>query len=1216
MKTKLLKLLPLLLCMLLVLSLIPAAFADDSAALFADFKAACKRGDQAFDVSTVSEFTILESITIPQGMSVNTGSTRIVVPQNVTLRMEGRMEAADLAVNAGGSVVLENTGWLFVRNAMSLSGTLTINNNAMHASRQVWDRLTDEMRERITFNNAGIELHADAGTWDEMRSLVLSGGDYTDPHIKAVVEVRENVTMGDSLVIPAQVHVTTWEGFSIPDGKTLTVNGSYEARRYPAVVAGAIVNNNQVSVMQREADVTALLAFENGGVYSGGGELVVKNETDRESADSYLDGLNLSGFDVYNRGSNTVYRNSGELFAAFKAACLNNADSFDLSNKSYFEIEEDLTIPAGMTVDARGTRIIVPIGNQIRVEGKLILTAWNLNGQTYSIVVPEGGELRIAAWSGLAINIWQGWNDDGSINRVTFDDDAGLYLGAQVENESALKKVLETFSSAEQSEHIQYEIRVAYDCSFSDNTVIPSGVRVILYNGMAVPESSTLTVNGTITAQTDVVMTVNGTLINNNFVEMERRTTSGAMLQINGTYGGKGTIGIKDHGDLSGYASGLDWSQFTAQEDSVGTRFFYITRANVADAIEQAAAEQQTDLFLNDLGYMLTVNRSVEIPEGLNVHFWGSTLLVPENVTLTLKGSLNGGFLSLDGTVDVFDGFNVSESVAIGTNGSLVFEPGNSWANIGAYNFDVANLTGIVRKPGFNGTLSIWFRPEDESDIADKISKARLLPDDEQVQGTVYIPFHWTVGSDMDTTGLRIEADGAWNANAGVTVTNGATLTVEDMQVTGCDVFVENGTLSNVGHIQLREDLDAEVSHETGRIVIGENGSYAASGEIGLNADLNPADYILGIDWAAFDIERRYDEQFIRPLRELSDAERSAIENGDHVYLSESVVISGDLTVHEDTIIEYERLIIADGTALTVKGEMHGNSLTVNGALAMVDNAFINVYDSFEKAEDRPFSLAGNAHAMLPGNSVEPYDGFITFNPGEERHVTLVYRAYDPETLEMYLALGSDVPENYDSQVEANFNWTLTGDLVVHDPINLFVGGAWNNASITVPAGVTLTVNNYIEVQGGALTIRGTLINNGLIELSGDENPDAPYRGLGSLIIDDGRYAGWGSIGVRDEANPASHIMGVDLNEFFYEESWRPEYWYNPPVLVLPSALDTIETEAFVGVAAKAVVIPESVNTIEDAAFDQSMVLVGNTAVENYAQDNGMIFIPTENYCG
>ena len=71
-------------------------------------------------------------------------------------------------------------------------------------------------------------------------------------------------------------------------------------------------------------------------------------------------------------------------------------------------------------------------------------------------------------------------------------------------------------------------------------------------------------------------------------------------------------------------------------------------------------------------------------------------------------------------------------------------------------------------------------------------------------------------------------------------------------------------------------------------------------------------------------------------------------------------------------------------------------------------------------------------------------------------------------------------------------------------------------------------------------------------------------------------------------------------------------------IMMLPSGLKTIESEAFKGMAGDAVIVPPGVTSIADDAFDAGVVIIGssNSEAEDYADRNGQVFIPNDDQNG
>ena len=80
-----------------------------------------------------------------------------------------------------------------------------------------------------------------------------------------------------------------------------------------------------------------------------------------------------------------------------------------------------------------------------------------------------------------------------------------------------------------------------------------------------------------------------------------------------------------------------------------------------------------------------------------------------------------------------------------------------------------------------------------------------------------------------------------------------------------------------------------------------------------------------------------------------------------------------------------------------------------------------------------------------------------------------------------------------------------------------------DGAALTIPAGVTLTMNNALRAQGADVSVLGTLVNEGRVEIYWDDE----HKRLGSLCIESGgRYDGEGCIWVDAKENAEACLVG------------------------------------------------------------------------------------------
>ena len=484
-----------------------------------------------------------------------------------------------------------------------------------------------------------------------------------------------------------------------------------------------------------------------------------------------------------------------ETFAALKTAIANGETYFNMIDRGEVEISESITIPAGMTVDATGTDFIVPVGNSVTVNGKLILTGWNLFGQANSIMIPEGGELHIAAWRGLFISIWGAWVRDGSVERVTFAENAGVTLWAEVNNDQQLHDVFADFVKAIHNEHVDYEIRVAFPCTLSESAVIPGHIRMTMLKGLTVPKNVTLTNNGTITAVSDAVMTINGTLVNNSFVEMEKRTTTGAMLRVNGAYSGIGTIGIKDHGEVEGYISGIDLSNYEAVQDNIGTRFFYT--GSLFPALKDAIARGESDFYMRNCGTVL-FTESITIPKTTKVHGSGTEIVIPDGVTLTVENYCSVGTLTVQSgghvTVSDVDGAHLRVGDALNySNVSQFTVNRNMEIDAHLWREDLKKLN-----IGERGKLTVSSLVNNDSELAAALAGKPTFPND-KFQNRIGIRYNCTLAGDMivDDFILTVEDSGSLTIPAGKTL-----MCLNRVEAQDAPIYLQ-GRMISVGYGQL-----------------------------------------------------------------------------------------------------------------------------------------------------------------------------------------------------------------------------------------------------------------------------------------------------------------------------------------------------------------------------------------------------------------------------
>lgn len=377
---------------LICLFLLPKAYADG----LQDLLNAIDSGQAAF--------TVAEDTTIPENVHVESWDTELTVKKGVTLTVQGSINANVLKIN--GTVTLENWGFIYSHEiTLGSAGQLNITgNNYMMTSYDGSRNLIGS--DKINFgehNVLGLEINV--STRSEFNSALNTLKTIEPEHFMGEIRVIDSFSLSGNTTVDLHSRPVALQ---VADGATLTVPSSttLNAERIDVYGSTLQVNGKLIGNAGIQLQEGGKLSFANDNCYVNnvGAFILLRLPAD---PDAQILGLDMDRFTRYDRGNEILFTDNAALFADLKAACQRGDAYYDLSNKGVFNLDESLTIPEGMTVDATNTSFGVPVGNQIVVEGKLILSDWNFFGQTYSIVIPEGGELHILTWRGLAANIWE-----------------------------------------------------------------------------------------------------------------------------------------------------------------------------------------------------------------------------------------------------------------------------------------------------------------------------------------------------------------------------------------------------------------------------------------------------------------------------------------------------------------------------------------------------------------------------------------------------------------------------------------------------------------------------------------------------------------------------------------------------------------------------------------------------------------------------------------
>ncbi|MBO5129241.1 MAG: dockerin type I repeat-containing protein [Oscillospiraceae bacterium] len=254
------------------------------------------------------DLVISEDLVIPENLDVYAENVTVIVPENVSLTIDGYLAAASITV--AGTFTATSNGYFSVADLFQVSGTAECYSAHVRRNLEVTGTLylngnismspdtTVVGKENIVFKDSWAHLFYDCGveTIDELKEAIAAANDSTDSHERFGIYFSntEEVVLTESLTIPATVaSLTIWHSFSsvgltVAEGATLTLECDYFQTANPITIHGTLENNSHIMVEYEEG---GLLSFADGGTYTGTGILQIFCEpgTDHQDAVPGLD---------------------------------------------------------------------------------------------------------------------------------------------------------------------------------------------------------------------------------------------------------------------------------------------------------------------------------------------------------------------------------------------------------------------------------------------------------------------------------------------------------------------------------------------------------------------------------------------------------------------------------------------------------------------------------------------------------------------------------------------------------------------------------------------------------------------------------------------------------------------------------------------------------------------------------------------------------------
>ncbi|MCR5174476.1 MAG: InlB B-repeat-containing protein, partial [Oscillospiraceae bacterium] len=1140
--------------------------------LFAEFKAACENEWEDFDLSDLGEFTIEESLTIPRNMFADAWGTTIIIPAGVTLTVEGKLSAESVAVEcededsygilvvrgyAGiGSLEVDGTArfedWADNNiEDISGSGSIELKNDWLNIPAQAW---TDDVEAMISYkdNDSGVNIHLDAEDEYDIANA---------PEIAQFTErVRPNIHVlfawapDSNFSFPEEVsfHIEADGNLTVPAEVSFEVNGYLGLHGSDAAVEGTLINNGKVELMDNKGTVSHL-TLANGGSYEGFGEIEIRTPCTPEGS---LVGFNLDDFVIIESDEYHIrgrFADMEEIYESFRAACEDKEDYFNLRDFGEFTIQDDLTIPDEMYVEGWGTTIVIPAGVTLTVNGSmdaenvevrssdaggegilLIHGNMNVNGisGTGSIELKNG-------WLNIPVEVW---TDDVEAMVSFVGDNCGVNIHLDAENEEDIANAPD---AAPIAEHVRPNIHVKFAWAPEDDFTVPEEVSFHFDGGgsLTVPEEVSFEVNGYLGLH-GADVTVEGTFINNGDVELMEEGAPSHLILDGGEYQGSGRIRVRTSGTLEEALVGFDLDDFLVWEegDEICARFVDVDA--LYEEFRQACEDKEGYFELCDYGEF-TIQDDLTIPKEMHVEAWGTTIIVPDDVTLTVEGQLNAEGLAADGTV-ILDHWANANFNELSGSGSVVIR--NAWLNLPLEVwYDAGDLVEIDKN--CDGGVNINLEAEDEADVWDDLETALDVAED-RVHPNIHIRFDWTLEDDFSFPGginFQIEREGSLTIPEGTGMEANGSLGIRGSVVT------VGGTLINNGNVELTENGGTDP-----RLVL-DGGSYQGTGEIRIEHPYTPETVLSGFDMNLLTMLNEDGWGCTWLYGSVFSLLKAAIVNGpdedDNWYFripdEFTLTISENLTIPAGMNIDgwSAKIIVPKGVTLTLEGSANFGAMEIAGTVRVADNASVSIEGLWnENGLAETVSTTGTGVLKLEGTQSESMVPMAADLSGVNiqylygAKLKLSAQAHSGAELAAVLdAFRAKSSENYRAFIEVLAECVLTGDLEIPSNAEVLVISAmntdipWDNppgsiaGSLTIPSGVTLTVNGFLGLYNTEIIIQGTLFNNAQMNL---EPAYGRYGECGYLILDGGSYKGTGNIWVPTPDDPESHLIGIDTELF------------------------------------------------------------------------------------
>ncbi|MBQ7434717.1 MAG: hypothetical protein IJV51_02830 [Oscillospiraceae bacterium] len=1260
------KILPLLLCLLLMACLLPAAYADGAeVSMFDDLQSAINSG------AASCTFT-------GKAGGPNQGLT-LTVPAGFTLNIpSGFLCLDDLTVN--GTLNVTNEGMLIVNESLTGSGAVNVAAGCLlNLPAACYDSESHALVSLIHNSSDNVTLVHTPANQAELRSATGKAQDAAGHGFKNGFLFLQDLTIsngaimffdGEILSVQNNATLTISEDAVIVSDETIMVeNGNIRVLN-----GGRLVSN--VELRPGTADFT-------GGGYFGGETIKVTNTANPDSCVTGLDILDMSQFDRKEKNGYVIFERvseAPEITALRNAIADPNVSGFTLAGNGPVVLTRDLIVPKGFELTV-ANQLVIASGAQLMMngfdsravvtgditiaEGGSLLSMGKINlaetgtlhvSGTFTgtpgssvevhaadltniqprvIVNFDSGEFNGMGGVAISKTLLEDYNS-GGVDRSQIIDVPNMGAWSEIEAEDAVgyfpgKDIdPEIFPSmCESGRFSQIRLRGTGDLTLTANLTIPEGFYLKVRNDskLIVPEGKTLGVDGEIEISEGGEIYVAG--------KLETKPHEGAISMYEG-----GMLRV------TGEFNNNNFVMFGKSKlnDKVAPKLIIENGASYKDGGLRVRRNLDVNAVVQGID-MSDYCRHVDHRYPENVYYPGSMLnfegMFPvggkyiERLevhgldTYTLSGSVEIPVFD-DGTAATVD---MSETKLVIPNGKTLHVRGE----LSIKDLVVENGGGLLLHG--NGTVAVAGELNNSSAV--------VVMDNSVLNVS---------GEMVNRDALRVEG------NSSVTVsgklTNNATIGIgENAQIAVSGEFVNN-RLINLRNWNGTRPL----------ITIGAQGKYEEHGGFDVLTQFDYESAISAIDLSDYCrlVYVTADNNHVTrlfPGRDLNfdpNGFKQMCQNGDTVYLEirgrETFQMDSDVTIPNvmEVVANDVDLVIPagvnvklkghmilrngaaldlkgklsegtlgldEGTAVNLTGQLDVDELRLDGQITVGSGATLDEAKLIELANGRPnggvtvADASAKAYIRSDGLSEALMPAWITLQ-GDETTARVYYHAKsDTDFTNMTAGIGN-LPASLAGALTIEYPATIRGN-VDFPGTELRVAGQ-KGGSLTVAEGAVLRASN-VNIKSANVTISGTFIaapsyrHSGSLTLNADNGVNSTLT-----VTDTGILGGYQcTVEVPKGIETASCVFGFNPGQMKdVSHPYRPNYQIYLIVaeMSLPSGLTTIESEAFAGGSFNSVYIPNSVTSIAFDAFgdrtDLKVYGEYGTAAETFAHDHSFPFAP------